>query len=419
MGPRLSTSWRRGTGIVCATWQKHRTILLGLAVALAASATLRTLLGFKHLLFGGANFDFNGGDLKYRQAEVMAWFNGEPVYGVIRSAVYPPASHVMFWPFVGWLDASVLLWVWAFIYAALLIWLTRQTMHASGVQSGLARVWVALIPLSMYATARSIEVGQVILVILPTLIAGVYLLRQPSPTFMRDLLGSALVILALIKPTTSIPLVLIAFLAVGRLRPAVLITAGYAGITGLAALFQPQNAMQLMRAWLAQDGRVRVHQTSANLHKLLADLGLADWLLPAAFLVLSATALWVWRNRSADLWLLLGVTGLVSRLWMYHRPFDDLLLLLPAIALLRVAADRTAGDAVRAPAGMLLGLTWLSTIVSRIPLREYPNLQQLLDGFQGLTWLAVLAFLLWEVRRTAHQRVTLSASPVPNQLVTT
>jgi hypothetical protein len=44
------------------------------------------------------------------------------------------------------------------------------------------------------------------------------------------------------------------------------------------------------------------------------------------------------------LWLLLGVTALVARFWTYHRWYDDLLILLPMIALFRIAQQRPSAD---------------------------------------------------------------------------
>jgi hypothetical protein len=373
---------------------KRRKVFWGSALAVAGFAALHTIWGFKHLLFGGPDFDFSGGDLKYRQLEVQTWFAGEPVYGAIRTAVYPPASYLMLWPVMGWLSTPVMLWLWAGIYAAMLVWLARQVLHAIPPKTTLEKLWLMLLPASMYATGRSIEIGQTVLILIPLLIAGLTLVAKRRVTWREDLIGCAFILLALFKPTTAVPLVLIAYLVPGRLRPAVLITAGYAFATVIAAWFQHASPITLMRAWLHQDERVNLRQTNANLQRVLGNFGLSEWFVPAALLVLAATALWVWRYRRSDVWLLLGVTGMIARLWTYHRPFDDLLVLLPLIALLRLARDRVTTPQFRLWAGCLAAITWLSTLLSRLMLHPYPEWRRMLDVGQGLIWFAVLVFLL-------------------------
>jgi hypothetical protein len=55
------------------------------------------------------------------------------------------------------------------------------------------------------------------------------------------------------------------------------------------------------------------------------------------------------------LWLLIGVTAIVARFWTYHRPYDDLLMLLPAIALFSIGeAARGATPPSTSIAGALL-----------------------------------------------------------------
>ena len=72
---------------------------------------------------------------------------------------------------------------------------------------------------------------------------------------------------------------------------------------------------------------------SAHLYSLLASLGLQQWNLPASFLVLVALGIWTYRYRREDLWLLLGVTGIVARLWSYHLIYDNLLIVFSEVEL--------------------------------------------------------------------------------------
>ncbi len=80
-------------------------------------------------------------------------------------------------------------------------------------------------------------------------------------------------------------------------------------------------------------------------------------------LVLNAVLLlgaWIFRNRQADLRLLLAVTASVARIWIYHRWYDDLLLIIPLIT-------------VRSP--------------------------DILVGIQVTGWIAGLVFIAYQVHR--------------------
>src|SRR3546814_1321292 len=83
-----------------------------------------------------------------------------------------------------------------------------------------------------------------------------------------------------------------------------------------------------------------------NLHFWLGQLGLRDWIFPASGLAFALHGLWAWRHREADLWVRIGVAAIVARLWAYHRVYEDLLLVLPLIALYRLARpeEPTTGD---------------------------------------------------------------------------
>jgi hypothetical protein len=391
---RISTS-------ACDFWRRHHRILFGLGVVAATVAAVNTVVGFKHLLFGGPQFDFSGGDMKYRQLEVTHWFAGEPVYGAIRTAVYPPASYVMLWPFTGWLSTTAMLWLWAGIYLALLAWLVRQVLSGCEANGRLEKLFFALLPLSIYATGRSIEIGQIILVVMPLLIAGgMLLLRERS--LSTDMLGSLLLLIALVKPTAAVPAALIAYVATIRWRPAVLLTGSYVVLTLIASAFQPGNVFTLVRSWLGQDERVNLQATTANIQKLLNVYGRGEWYVLTALILLGLTAFWVWRNRHADPWLLLGVTCLVARLWAYHRPFDDMLLLPAVVGLIRSARAAQTSDAVKVLAGALAVFTWLTLLTSRMQLRAWPLAQLAHARAQSVLWPLVLVFLVWYTWRSGQ-----------------
>jgi hypothetical protein len=156
-------------------WDAHgATVLratLGLMVIVAA---LRLRKGSGGLLWGGT------GDLHLRHREVHLWFAGEPVYRAAKTAVYPPASYAMLWPFLGWLPFSASRWLWATTTVAALVWLSCLIMRESGARTRLERAWVALLPIAIYPTQMAIGLGQVIVHVLPLLLAGILRVRRPG-----------------------------------------------------------------------------------------------------------------------------------------------------------------------------------------------------------------------------------------------
>jgi hypothetical protein len=79
----------------------------------------------------------------------------------------------------------------------------------------------------------------------------------------------------------------------------------------------------------------------------------------ASVLIFAAFTAWAYRHRRADTWILLGAAAIVARLWTYHRIYDDVLLLLPMVALYRLAR---AEAPPRRAAPVLFGLTWLAAM---------------------------------------------------------
>ena len=44
-----------------------------------------------------------------------------------------------------------------------------------------------------------------------------------------------------------------------------------------------------------------------------------------SLILLGGLGAWVYRFRRVDVWLLIGVSAVIARLWTYHRTYDDLL----------------------------------------------------------------------------------------------
>ncbi len=389
-------------------WADHRTRIVQIAIALMIIATpLRLEFGFSRLL--GEQAPTGAIDLKLRYMEVHSWFAGRAVYKELEVSVYPPASYAILWPFLGWSTLTSTRWLWAATTVAALGWFAYLIVRESCADTLLEGIFVGLLPFSMYATSVTIGNGQLIVHLLPALVAGLALLHGRRRGWREDLLAEGLILMALVSPTLSAPFFWIVVFVPNTLWPAVLVSLGYGTLTLLAVSFQWAGLVSLLQDW--SDRAVRgafsgsVHGGYANLHSWLAALGLRTWDCPASLLALAALGVWTYRHRHGDLWFLLGVAALVSRLWAYHRLYDDLLILLPMITLFRIAKQSPSADGGGVVAGALLAISWVAMLSPPRLLLSPPPWNWLFQAEQTIVWVAVLIFLLDRARREKARRV--------------
>lgn len=348
-------------------------------------------------------------DLRARYGEVAIWFGGIAVDPRAGQVNYPPASYPMLWPLLGWLSLPHVRWLWAATAMAALALLARQMMKASGATTRAQRLTMLLLPFSGYATSAALSVGQLGNHVLPMVVGGTILLSHGRGRWRRDAAGAAMFLFGLVKPTLSAPFFWVVCFATGRLRPVILVTTGYLGLTLFAASFQTEGLASVLTGWLgATPNLLRGH---ANLHKWLALGGLASWTLPATALALGVSGWWIHRYRQADFWILMGVAALVTRLAFHHRIYDDLLLLVPMVTLFRLARTEPVAGSRDLIAGLLFGLLWATL---HLPVRVFsypPPLPGLVEAGQAAAWMAALIFLLAAARHQARR----SAPYLPNQ----
>jgi len=140
----------------------------------------------------------------------------------------------------------------------------------------------------------------------------------------------------------------------------------------------------------------------ANVHTLLTEFGLGRWNLHASFLILIAFGFWVFFNRKADIWLLIGVTAIIARLWMYHRWYNDLLLLLPLISLYRLIRYKESSEIAKRIAFTLFALHLaLSIAPGGLYLLPFP-LNSIYVYVQVTVWVAMFLILMIQVHQNRH-----------------
>jgi hypothetical protein len=396
-------------------WIAHKRLVLRTAV-LAMSFAAVVWLGYEfyRLLWqpdqiGPIPIHPGGIDLGLRHDDVHRWFAGVPLYKVKQNAPYPPATNVLLWVFLGWLELAPAIWLWAATTVPMLAWLVYLAVRESLADQPLERLFIALMPLSMYATGAVIGNGQLLVHLLPVLLTGLCLLASGSRRWPWDVLAASLVLFSLIKPTVSAPFFWIVLFTPGRIRPALLVCAGYAALTLFAASFQDASVFVLIEQWLGRATSISSgasqNWSSWDLHVLMGALGRRDLIEPASLLVLCGLGLWVYLHRRVDLWILVGVTGIVARLWTYHGWYDDLLILLPMIALFRWIKQRADFDGYSLLASALLGTTLAVTIAPGGMYLLPAPFKTLYIGFQTVVWIVDLAFLLSIAR---HNRTTMA-----------
>jgi hypothetical protein len=346
---------------------------------------------------------YSAHDLKYRFAEVAAWFSGQPVYGVVDGAVYPPASHAILWPLLGWLDLEAARALWAATTLLAVALLGVLLFRLADPAPFRHRLLLAGLPAAAYAVQMSILLGQMGVHVVAAAGAGAaFLFARRTARWSTDLAAALLLAVALVKPTLAAPLVVVVLIATRRIRPAVLTLAVYSGLSVIAAAAQPADLPALVRDWLAITGtRVSLLEGVPNLHLLLATVGLESWNVPATLVIMLALATWAYRNRRADPWLLLGVAALVARFGAHGRLYDDALLILAALAAFRVAVG--AGRIPRRIGAGLFVAAWLTLLTPTWAFSDLGRTVQLaLHSAHTLVWMGVLVAIARAAGQTAH-----------------
>jgi len=373
-------------------WSRYkRAVLLVAVVLLFFLAAIKLSDEFRRLVWEQG--PTGAIDLKLFLRRVRQWFAGGPVYGNLRST-FPPASFLIFWPFVGWLSLPAARYLWALTTIVVLVWLCRLIIRESKAKTPLERAFVTFMLLSMNAAGVAIGNGQFILHLLPLLITVALILgKQDPPAWSNHLRAAGMFLIALVKPNVTAPFFWLVVFLPKAVRPAVLVVIGYASLSLASASFQPVGLISLTRDWLARSEEWAVLQGYANLHSWLGPLGLYQWLAPASGITLLALGLWIYLHRNKDVWLLLAVTALVARFWTYHNMYDDALILLPMICLFRIAGSPETENNYDLIAGGLLALTLIFMVLPARMINFPSPWQYVFTLGHTLVWLLVLLFL--------------------------
>lgn len=393
---------------VRALWVRHATRLMGIAlVLLTVFAVLKLGDELRRMIW-----DFETGssyDLKGFYQQVSVWFAGRSIYAEFIMTVYPPATLVMWYPFLGWLQLDQVRWLWTAAIAGALAWSVHLLIKYSGAETRAERILVALLLLAMNATGVVYGTGQWILYMIPFLLIGLFSLQQPV-SWRRDIIVAVCLTLTLIKPNISAPFFWLVLFSSGGWRILAVTAAGYTALTLFAVSFQTTPLPVLISQWLGQISSIAATQGYGNISIWVSNLGFGQWALFISLLALIAAGIWTFKHRDADLWLLLGVLAITARMWTYHEHADDVLILFPMIALFRIAklGKNIHGDDVMA--GLLLAATiFMMLLPAQLRFAPWPQNFPYTIG-HPLIWIIVLIFLV----RYTQGELKKSSAPINN-----
>lgn len=392
-------------------WNRYQNMVLYVAAILMAIAAAVWLTYEFWRLLPFNDFPRSAVDLKLRWWEVDLWFDGEPAYHKLSDAVYPPASYLMLWPLLGWLDIPAARCLWASVSLLFLVFLVALTVRFSNATTRKTKWIMALLSLSAYPVGATVGNGQLGLWILLCLMSCLPLLLHKERRWYHDLLIGLLMLLALVKPSISACFFWIVLFCAGTLRPAVITCAAYAVLTVWSSLYQKVSVLKLMQIWFnrgvegVEYGSTRGHGaiaidlegqlqiTSINVHSLLGIFQLKAFNTHASFAVLLLLGIWVYWYRKISLWIVFAFTALVSRFCTYHGWYDDVVLLLPLIALFRICqSEPHVPDRYRTAAGALFAVMLLFIIApGGIYTLPYPWNNAYVIA-QAVIWLAAMVF---------------------------
>lgn len=394
--------------------------LLWLAAACCSLLAL-AWMGFKfeQLLFDDnltGMFPTGPADLISRYRQLQELVQGTPIFLTNNGAVYPPATYLILWPLIGWVTEEGARWMWAVTSLGALVWLSFLVVRVSGETACVRQVLLALLPVLLFATGATIGVGQMGIHILPVLLVSLLLLVQRD-RWGSDLLAAALFLFALIKPTLTAPFFWLVLFLPQRLRPALLLLLFYALCTVAVSFFQPFGPVTLLQQWyeVGSSGAEWGAKTGGiiNQQTWLHAWGAADFSTELSLLILAAWGGWVFRYRHQSVWLLIGATAIVARLWIYHRYHDDLLLLLPMLTFYRMALHDPQLSLRRT--AMLFFAAGVFTTITPLGSWRLPALW--VDSYQivqTVTWLAMLSFF-WICAEQLHRTAPVSSPSLLTQ----
>jgi hypothetical protein len=234
--------------------------------------------------------------------------------------------------------------------------------------------------LAMGAICHTLGNGQYGIIVFVSLLGALWMDGQRRP-----LLAGVLIGVALVKPTLSVPFLVPMFV---KQRYASLITAAvYLGLAScLTWWLTDTDPITMLKQMHAASMRWGIQYGADPIAFLCrAGIGTATAGNAVAAVVVAVSFALTYLYRRASMLTLFGIAGLAARLWTYHRPYDDLILVFLMLALGSMSIERKSRSAMAACIGMGITLWFPARAIE-----EQPAVQLLMM----IVWIACLAVLL-------------------------
>jgi len=274
-------------------------------------------------------------------------------------ATYPPTGAVIIAYTIGKLPPSVLPTVWSVLNLVLVGGVLRELVRIAAVRTSRAWAWNILFPfvLSWPPVRQCIERGQFTLVVLwCVLVARRIEAKHP-------LLASLLYTIAMIKPSVGVPFLILPLLS-GRLLTVVSAMVIQCLLLLMASILLHELPQRLLSGWfsVARYFSGGMYTSQEVINRLLLDGTPLQVLIPLLVLVIGA-----WVARRYDPERALAFMSLVAVFWVYHGPYDFVLVGVTAAWLapgLVCADERDRSWLVCAAAIVVLGIALTHTVWS-------------------------------------------------------
>ena len=370
-------------------------------------ALLRMKIAFYRLLWDIG--EMQAMDLKIFHTFATEWFAGKSYLESTHSYNYPPASYIFFWSLFGWLELDANRWFFAITCVFCFGYFIYLAIKESELKNNLSCLYLGLVIVAMYPTSVMIGNGQITIHTLLPLLLSILLIEKNQGTWLKDTGISILIIFALVKPNITIPFCILIFFTSKSYRPIILTILGYLALSFWASSYQESNLLELILLWLKATGETLIADFSyGSLQSWLAWWGMPKLILPAAFVLLLVHTVWLYFYKKEDVWLLLGITAIITRIWTYHGIYDDLLMIIPLIAIIRLChkqLDRQVIDNVSERddiAYLLVIISWFFLLAPSKGFDTESFRAVIFRGGQTIFWFTMLIFLLIRTHQSKY-----------------
>ena len=205
------------------------------------------------------------------------------------------------------------------------------------------------------------------------------------------------------KPSLTAPFLLIIAFVLPNYRVMIISILIYVLLTILAFYFQKIEVVPIPSAigstYFAVDNALSAGSRGGgygNIHSLLEYFGLQHLNIVSSLILYLIFGYWIYKNRHADIFMLLGITAIFSRLWIYHRVYDDILIFIPMLTLFRMIKARNIDEAYKQFSLILLVAT-VCLMILPARLQQIKTYEPYFIWSHTLIWILLFNYFIYMI----------------------